>query len=175
MEKLDVKREIISWVKTIGAAIILTVLINTVFIVNAQVPTGSMKNTIMEGDRIVALRTSYWFGEPESGDVIVFRYPDDPTGDTLYVKRIIGVGGDEIYVLDGEVYRNGEVLEEEYIRETTENDWGPYEVPEGCYFTMGDNRNQSADSRFWDNTFVEKDAILGKVAFRYYKGFKWID
>lgn len=176
MGKQEVRREVISWIKTIVAAIILTILINTVLIVNAQVPTGSMKNTIMEGDRIVALRTSYWFGAPEHGDVIVFEYPDDPTGETLYVKRIIGVGGDEIYVEDGKVYRNGEVLEEDaYIRETTEGDWGPYEVPEGCFFTMGDNRNQSADSRYWDNTFVEESAILGKVAFRYYKGFKWID
>ncbi|WP_418400991.1 S26 family signal peptidase, partial [Anaerotignum lactatifermentans] len=56
-----------------------------------------------------------------------------------------------------------------------EGDFGPYHVPEGCYFMMGDNRNKSLDARFWENTYVEKDAILGKVVLRYYKGFKIID
>lgn len=169
-----VKKEVISWVKTILLAAVLAGLINSFLIVNAEVPTGSMENTIMAGDRILALRTSYWVGEPERGDVIVFRYPDDPTGETLYVKRIIGEGGDTVEIRDGTVFVNGEPLEEEYLHEDILGDFGPYFVPEGCYFTMGDNRNHSLDSRFWENQFVEKDDILGKVVLRYYKGFKWI-
>lgn len=169
-----VKKEVFSWVKTILLAAILAGAVNSFLIVNAEVPTGSMENTIMAGDRILALRTSYWFGEPERGDITVFRYPDDPTGNTLYVKRIIGEPGDTVQVEDGEIYVNGEALEEDYIAEITEGDFGPYTVPEGCYFMMGDNRNHSVDSRFWENKFVEKEEILGKVVLRYYKGFKWI-
>ena len=169
-----VKTEVLSWVKTILLALILAGAVNSFLIVNAEVPTGSMENTIMAGDRILALRTSYWFDEPQAGDVAIFRYPDDPTGDTLYVKRIIGEEGDVILVEDGEVYVNGEVLTEEYIAETTEGDFGPFVVPEDSYFMMGDNRNHSLDSRYWDDKFVHEDEILGKVVLRYYKGFKWI-
>lgn len=167
-----IKAEILSWVKTIIAAVVLAFLVTHVLIVNAKVPTGSMENTIMTGDRILALRTSYWFSSPERGDVAVFRYPDDPS--MLFVKRVIGVGGDEVEIKDGAVLLNGEVLEEPYIQEVTEGDFGPYEVPEGCYFMMGDNRNHSLDSRYWENQFVEEDEVLGKAIFRYYKGFKWL-
>lgn len=169
-----VKSEVISWVKTIVLAAVLAGLVNSFIIVNAQVPTGSMKNTIMEGDRILAMRTAYWFDPPQRGDVVIFRFPDDPTGKTLYVKRVIGVPGDTIEVRDGQVLINGQVQEEPYIREITRGEYGPYVVPEGCYFMMGDNRNSSLDSRFWENKFVEKDQILGKVVMRYYQGVKRI-
>lgn len=171
----SVKKEIFSWIKTILLAVVLAGLVNSFLIVNAQVPTGSMESTIMTKDRILAMRTAYWFTDPEAGDIAVFRYPDDPTGKTLYVKRIIGVGGDVILVSDGEVYVNGEKLDEPYINEITEGDFGPYEVPLGTYFMMGDNRNRSSDSRYWENQFVEQDEILGKVVLRYYKGFKWLN
>lgn len=169
-----VKTEVVSWIKTILLAAVLAGAVNSFLIVNAEVPTGSMENTIMAGDRILALRTSYWFDEPKAGDIAVFRYPDDPTGNTLYVKRIIGTEGDVVEVADGAVYVNGEMLTEDYIAETTLGDFGPYLVPEDSYFMMGDNRNHSLDSRFWENKFVPKDEILGKVVLRYYKGFKWI-
>ena len=169
------RKEILGWIETIAVAVLLAFLINHFLLVNVYVPTGSMENTIMAGDRILALRTSYWFSDPERGDVVVFEDPDDPTGKTLYVKRIIGVGGDTVEVKDGDVLVNGQVQDEPYIKEITEGDFGSYHVPEGCYFMMGDNRNDSLDARFWENTYVEKDAILGKVVLRYYKGFKIID
>ena len=168
------KKEVISWVKTIFLALVVAGAINSFLIVNAEVPTGSMENTIMTGDRILALRTSYWFDEPQAGDIAIFRYPDDPTGKILYVKRIIGEEGDVVQVKNGQVIVNGEVLSEDYIAEITMGDYGPYVVPEDSYFMMGDNRNDSLDSRFWDNKFVHEDEILGKVVLRYYKGFKWI-
>ena len=169
-----VKTEVISWIKTILLAAVLAGAVNSFLIVNAQVPTGSMENTIMAGDRILALRTSYWFEEPQAGDITVFRYPDDPSGNTLYVKRIIGAEGDVVEVRDGEVYVNGEQLAEDYIAEKTLGDFGPVTVPADSYFMMGDNRNHSLDSRFWEDKFVEEDEILGKVVLRYYKGFKLI-
>lgn len=168
------KEEVVSWIKTIVLAAILAGAVNSFLIVNAQVPTGSMENTIMTGDRILALRTAYWKDAPERGDVVVFRYPDDASGETLYVKRIIGEGGDQVQILDGRVYVNGEPLAEDYLAEEMIGDYGPYLVPAGCYFMMGDNRNHSLDSRFWENKYVEADEILGKVVLRYYKGFKWI-
>ncbi len=170
-----VKKEIFSWVKTILLAILLAFFVNHVLIVNATVPTGSMENTIMPGDRILALRTSYWFKSPERGDVAVFKYPDDPEQKIMYVKRVIGVGGDTVEVKDGDVFVNGVLQEEPYIKEVTEGDFGPYEVPEGCYFMMGDNRNRSLDARYWETKFVEEDAILGKAVLRYYKGIKLIE
>ena len=169
-----VKKEVISWIKTILLAVVLAGVVNTLLIVNAQVPTGSMETTIMTGDRILALRTSYWFDQPQRGEVVVFRYPDDPEQKTLYVKRIIGMGGDVVKVENGNVYVNGEALDEPYLEVVTQGTFGPFEVPEGSYFMMGDNRNDSWDSRFWDNKFVAKDKILGKVVFRYFKNFKWI-
>ena len=107
------KKEVISWVKTIILALVLAGAVNSFLIVNAEVPTGSMENTIMAGDRILAMRTSYWFDEPKAGDVAIFRYPDDPTGKTLYVKRIIGEEGDVVLVQDGVVTVNGEALTED--------------------------------------------------------------
>ena len=121
------RKEILGWIETIAVAVLLAFLINHFLLVNVYVPTGSMENTIMAGDRNLALRTSYWFSDPQRGDVVVFEAPDDP--DTLYVKRVIGVGGDTVEVQDGEVLVNGQVQDEPYIKEITEGDFGPYHVP----------------------------------------------
>jgi len=166
------KKEFLSWVKTIVLAVVIALFVDYVVIVNATVPTGSMKNTIMEGDRVIALRFSYLFDDPQRGDVVIFEYPDAPEGEKiLYVKRIIGLPGETVEVKDGGVYINGSdtPLEEDYIREKPIGEFGPYEVPEDSYFMMGDNRNDSQDSRYWVDKYVEKDEILGKVVFKYYK------
>ena len=165
----NTKKEAISWIKTIVLAVFIAFILNKVVILNTTVPTGSMENTIMSGDRVIASRLSYTFSEPDRGDVVIFKYPDDES--VYYVKRIIGLPGDTVEVKNGGVYLNGseEPLEEKYTREITMGEFGPYEVPEGHYFMMGDNRNNSLDSRFWDNKYVEEDKILGKVIFRYYK------
>ena len=98
------KQEVVSWVKTIVLAIAIALFISFVVIVNATVPTGSMENTIMAGDRVIALRLSYMFGSPERGDVAIFKYPDAPEGETiLYVKRVIGLPGETVEIKDGEV------------------------------------------------------------------------
>lgn len=163
------KKELISWVATIGTAIVLVYLLTTFVIVNAKIPTGSMKNTIMPNDRLIAFRMAYTFNEPERGDIIVFKYPDDE--EVLYVKRIIGLPGETVNIIDGKVYIDDseKPLEDEYVTvEEMQGSWGPYLVPEGSYFVLGDNRNDSKDSRFWVNTYVNKDQILGKAIFKYY-------
>lgn len=167
-------KEVWSWVKTIALALVLAFIINSFIIVNATVPTGSMENTIMPNDRIIALRLTYYFEKPERGDIVVFKYPDDES--VLYVKRVIGLPGETVVIRDGRVYIDGSEtpLDDEYVKETPLGDFGPYEVPEGHYFMMGDNRNESKDSRYWDNTYVAENKILGKVYLKYFPGVKML-
>lgn len=164
-------REIFSWISSILVAFILSFFILKFCIVNARVPSPSMVNTINVNDRFIANRLSYLFSEPERFDIVVFKYPDDE--EILYVKRIIGLPGETVEIIDGKVYINGstEPLRDDFIPEPMAEDrgnFGPYEVPEGHYFMLGDNRNHSEDSRYWQNKFVEKDKILGKAIFKYY-------
>ena len=168
--KQKVKSEVVSWVKTFVIAVVIAIAVNAFVIVNAKVPSGSMERTIMTNDRIIAFRLSYKFTQPERGDIVVFKYPDDR--DVLYVKRIIGLPGETVEMVDGIVYINGSKLDEDYLKEDAYGTYGPYTVPEGKYFMMGDNRNLSWDSRFWENTFVPLEDILGKGVFRYYPKFK---
>ena len=137
-------------------------------IANSRIPTGSMENTIMSHSRVIGSRLSYIKDDPERGDIVIFRYPDNEK--VYYVKRVIGLPGETVEVKDGKVYINGSdtPLDEPYLPEPMEGSYGPYEVPEGCYFMMGDNRNNSLDARFWDNKFVAKNKIVAKVLFCYY-------
>ncbi len=169
MTKEEVMKEFIDWIIVIVIAVIISFVINTFIIVNAKVPTASMENTIMAGDCIIGSRLYYLRHEPERGDIVVFEYPDDPS--TLYVKRVIGLPGDHIEIYGGKVYVNGSELYEPYLNTTTDGEWGPYDVPEDCYFMLGDNRNASADSRYWQNTYVTKEGLVGKAVFKYWKGF----
>ena len=169
-EKTSVAKEIFDWILVIILAIVISFAINTLVIVNATVPTSSMESTIMAGDRVIGSRLYYLRNEPQRGDIIMFDYPDDP--DILYIKRIIGVPGDHIEIHDGTVFLNGEALSEPYLTTSTDGIWGPYDVPEGHYFMLGDNRNDSADSRYWKNTYLSREGIVGKAVFKYWEGFE---
>jgi len=168
----DKKKEILDWLKVILAAIAISFILNNFVIVNAQVPTGSMENTVMTKDRVFAFRLSYLFENPQRGDIVVFPLPDDESQN--YLKRIIGLPGDTVEIKDGKVYINNseEPLQEDYLKEKPTGDYGPYEVPEDSYFMLGDNRNISLDSRYWEHTFVKKNKIMGKVVLRYYPSIK---
>ena len=163
-------REMVSWALVIAVSVGAALFLNRFVIVNARVTSGSMENTIMTGDRVLGLRFSYWFSDPQRGDIVIFRYPDDETQN--YIKRVIGIPGDVIEIVDGRVYVNGQVLSEPYLREEPYGSFGPYQVPEGHYFMLGDNRNNSKDSRVWNNKFVAKDKILGKAYWIYYPSLK---
>ncbi|MGN0507001.1 MAG: signal peptidase I [Lachnospiraceae bacterium] len=164
-------REIAGWILTIAIAVIAAKLINEKVIIKAEVPTGSMENTIKTGDCVLGFQLAYTFSEPKRGDIIIFPWPDNP--EVTYVKRIIGLPGETVEIKDGAVYINGNVLHEDYLKEEMRGEYGPYEVPEGCYFMMGDNRNPSADSRKWKNTFLKREDIIAKVLFRYSPDFTW--
>ena len=176
-EPFDLKAEILSWVQIIVCAVAIALCMNSFIIANSRVPSASMETTIMTGDRVIGSRLTYkLFDDPERGDIIIFRWPDNEK--ILFVKRIIGVPGDTVEIRDGQVYLNGSdtPLEEPYIREPMEPEPGTmqFTVPEGAYFCMGDNRNESMDARYWHNTFVYRDKIIAKVCFRYWPGFKTI-
>ena len=185
-EPFNLKKEIISWVQIIVAAVVIAWVLNTFIIANSYVPTGSMIPIIQSGSRVIGSRLSYLFGDPERGDVVIFRYPDDPEQKTFYVKRVIGLPGETVTLKEGKVYINDSEtpLEEPYLAEpihptemynNEDVNNAVYQVPEGCYFMMGDNRNHSLDARFWVNTYVPKDKIIAKVLFSYFPKLKLIE
>jgi len=169
MKAERVKKEILGWVKTVVIAFVCALIINNTLIASALVISSSMENTIMTDSRVMGLRVAYVFSEPKRFDIILFQPPDDETS-IPYVKRIIGLSNEKVEIIDGKVYINDSdvPLDDSFIKEEAYGDYGPYYVPEGCYFVMGDNRNGSSDSRAWVNKFVAKDKILGKIYFEYF-------
>lgn len=164
--------EIISWVIVIAIAGTLALILNLVFVMKAEVISGSMLDTLQIGDIYVGNRLA----EPDRGDIFFFEYPDDRT--QVFVKRIIGLPGETLEIKEGKVYINDaeEPLEEPYLREKPRKlDYGPIQIPEGCYFMMGDNRNHSNDSRYWQNTFVTEDELLAEAWFRMWPPLKFVE
>jgi len=171
---VSIGREILSWVEIILIAAAIAFFLNTFLIANSRVPSASMENTIMTGDRVMGSRLTYkFFGDPKRGDIIIFKWPDNEK--ILFVKRIIGLPGDTVDIKNGKVYLNGsaDALDEPYLKEPMipEKEM-TFTVPENAYFCMGDNRNNSADARRWKNTYVYRDKIIARVDFRYFPGFK---
>lgn len=162
--------EILSYVKIVLVAIAIAFVFTQFIIVNAQVPSGSMRNTIVEDDRLIGFRLAYTFDAPQRGDIIIFKFPDDEKQN--YVKRVIGLPGDVVQIIHGQVFVNGELLDEPYLAEKMNDNEveETYIVPSDHYFVLGDNRNSSLDSRYWKNTYVARNKILAKVIFRYYSG-----
>lgn len=174
-------KEILSWVKLVAFTIAFALFFNFFIIVNAVIPSGSMEQTIMTGDRIVAFRLSYVFNEPQRNHIVIFPYPDSPRQE-LFVKRIVGMPGETITIRGGIVYVNSQYGSEVHLYEpfinpvdTPWGDFGPVTIPEGAFFVMGDNRNNSLDSRAWINTFVMEEDILGRAIFRYYPNISLLD
>ena len=170
-KKKAIFKEVMSYVVTFGVALIVGLLINHYVLASIHVPTGSMEPTIHVGDRLFGYRLAYNNSDPERGDIVVFAWPDDET--QTYIKRIIGLPGEIINIVDGKVYVTGadgveQLLDEPYLTETPYGSFGPYEVPEDCYFMMGDNRNSSADSRAWKNPYVSRDKIQSKAICVYF-------
>ena len=161
-------KEVRSYIVMIAAVFAVVLFVNNFLLINARIPSSSMEETIMMNDRIFGIRLAYKSDDPKRFDIVIFRYPDDPS--TLFIKRIIGLPGETVEIRSGKVYIDGsaEPLDDSFCKEEPLGDFGPFEVPEGCYFMMGDNRNNSNDSRFWHNKYVEEDAILGKAVLRYW-------
>ena len=178
------------YAEAIFIAILLALVIRTLIIQAFTIPSGSMMDSLLVGDYILVNKFLYGpevpltehrmpgFREPARGDIIVFKYPQDEKRD--FIKRIVGTPGDTVQVRGDQVYVNGKPLVEPYVRKV-EGPLGdraqpaycgyaygcePTVVPAGSYFVMGDNRNNSQDSRYWG--FVRKDKIKGKAFLIYW-------
>ena len=157
-------------VDSIIVAFVIAIFIRTFFLGVYTIPSGSMLETLQIGDFILVNKLSYKFSKPQHDDIVVFEYPLNPRLD--YIKRVIGVPGDVIEIKDKVVYRNGEKLEPDYVQFMREyslkiaDNVPKFTVPEGFYFMMGVNRDNSEDSRFWG--YVSEDAIVGKAFIIYW-------
>ncbi len=149
-------------------ALVLCIFLTQVVLVCAQVPSQSMADTIDAGDRLLGLRLAYVGSAPQRYDLIIFKFPDNEA--LLYVKRVIGLPGEEVEIREGLVYVNGEPqpLDSGFVKGEPAGNFGPYTVPGNMYFVLGDNRAESWDSRYWANTFVDKMKIVGRVVYRLY-------
>lgn len=167
------------WREYLETAVIalIAAIVLRIFVVSAyRVSSSSMEGSLYEGDYIFVNKMAYDFGnEPQIGDIIVFRYPNNPKKE--YIKRITAVGGDFVQIADKIVYVNDEVaaipVHSQHIDKriipgdlSFRDNFGPYQVPPEEFFVLGDNRDDSRDSRFWGS--VPRENIVGKTIFVYW-------
>jgi signal peptidase I len=184
-------------IEAILVAIVLALFIRTFVIQAFKIPSGSMKQTLLVGDHILVNKFIYGvkipflqttiipITNPKRGDIVVFKFPEDPSKD--FIKRVIGVAGDKVEIRDKKVYVNNKLLNHDHGIHTDSYDlpasvqprdnFGPVIVPPHKLFVMGDNRDQSYDSRFWG--FVDLKAVKGKALMIYWSwdkdnfGVRW--
>lgn len=182
------------YIEAILIALLLALFIRTFVVQAFKIPSGSMLNTLLIGDHILVNKFIYGIKnpingqtlipitDPERGDIVVFKYPKNPSQD--YIKRVIGIEGDTVTIKDKKVYVNGVPQDEDYVILGEEmlpanvqprDNMGPVTVPPNSLFVMGDNRDNSYDSRFW--RYVDLQAVKGKAFILYWsvdkKRFKW--
>lgn len=193
--RVALKDKIKSWVKDLIIAFIIAMIIRALFIQAFRIPSESMVPTLLVGDHILVEKVTYRFREPSRGDVVVFKFPLDveekkgfltylkglvgfSDGRKDYIKRVIGLPGDSVEIRNKVVYINGKPIKEPYVVHLDPNTipssfsprdfLGPIKVPKDSYFVMGDNRDNSYDSRFWG--FVPRKDIVGRAFIIY---FSW--
>ncbi|UCG77963.1 MAG: signal peptidase I [Nitrospirota bacterium] len=182
-KKQKVKKKIWEYTEAIITALVLALIIRAYVVQAFKIPSGSMIPTLVVGDHILVNKFIYGtkipftdkkilaFKEPKKGDIIVFKYPENPKRD--FIKRVIATEGDFIEGKNKVIYVNGDPIEEEYTQHTDSSirfdrrdSFGPIKVPDDKIFVMGDNRDQSYDSRYWG--FVEEKDVLGKAFILYW-------
>jgi signal peptidase I len=169
-------------VEAVLIAVLLALFIRTFVVQAFKIPSGSMKDTLLIGDHILVNKFAYGIDipflgiplvdgkTPERGDIIVFKYPGNPDKD--YIKRVVAVGGDVVAVRDKQLFINQQPMREDYIIHTdasvqpVRDDFGPVQVPDNKLFVMGDNRDNSSDSRFWG--FLDLEEVRGKAFLIYW-------
>lgn len=153
------------WVVPIAIALIIVIFLNKFVFILVTVPTGSMEDTIMPGDRLY-VNELFDINDAKRGDILVFK--SDELDEKRLVKRLIGLPGEKVEVKkDGSVYINGEKLDEPYATEA-EYEERIFDIPENSYLFFGDNRPISYDARYWENPFIDEGKIIGKVLFRFF-------
>lgn len=160
-------RTLVDILETLALALILFYAINLTT-ARIRVDGQSMEPTLTSGQLVVVNRLAYRLGEPAIGDIVVFYFPRDP--DQEYIKRLIGLPGDQVVIENGTVYVNGEALDEPYLA-IHPSYTGTWTVPSGQVFVLGDNRNNSSDSHRWGT--VPLDYIVGKALLIYWPPTDW--
>lgn len=169
---VNVKKEILSWILTLGAAVIIALVIRTFLFEPVRVDGHSMDDTLANGEIMFVTKPEYLAGDPQHGDVVICHYPD--RGNTNFVKRVIGVPGDTLMFVDNVLLRNGEVVDEPYLTPSrNQNGFSmlPITLGENEYFVCGDNRDNSHDCRNLTNGIPEaitRDMIVGHVRYVVY-------
>lgn len=154
-------KKVLLTIKDILICIIIAFLINKFIFMFAYVPTGSMKPTIMEKDRIIIDKISLHFNTIERGDIIVFEGQENLNGEKLLVKRVVGLPGETVEIREGRVFINNEELLESYVYYPDETSLEPIYIENDEYFVLGDNRSNSFDARFWEKKTINKENIVG--------------
>jgi signal peptidase I len=168
--------ELLAWFKTLVSAAVYATLIVTFGFQVARVEGQSMAPTLEDQDRLIVNKLAYRLHDPRVGDIVMLLYPEDP--DKSFVKRVVAEPGDTLRSENGRVYRNDVPLPDDFIPEefrSPYDTWGPRIIEQGYYFVMGDNRNNSSDSRSWN--LVPKKYIIGKVQLRWWPigTARWFD
>ena len=159
------------WVESLCIAFILAMIIRTFVVQAFKIPTGSMRPTLIEGDRILVNKFIYWFREPQRGEVVVFKYPEDPK--LAFIKRFIAAENEDAAIENGRIIVNGQTVEEQEIASRFYYNRGPFarvdqttQVPPESFFVLGDNSANSRDSRYWG--FVPRKNLIGKAMVIYW-------
>mgnify|MGYP001035283346 FL=1 len=160
-------RSLVDIIETLLLALVLFLAINLVT-ARIRVDGQSMEPTLATGQLVVVNKLAYRLGDPATGDIVVFFFPRDPEQE--YIKRLIGLPGDEVKIEDGAVYVNGQALDEPYLA-IHPNYTGSWVVPSGQVFVLGDNRNNSSDSHRWGT--VPLEYIVGKAVLVYWPPTEW--
>ncbi|MDA8228852.1 MAG: signal peptidase I [Desulfitobacterium hafniense] len=159
-------KSILEWAGLLVFALILSMVVRTFLLDTRIVPTGSMLPTIKLQDRLIVDKLAFKFNGIKRGDIVVFHAPPASGEKEDLVKRVIGLPGEKLEIKDGKVLINGVGLNEPYILEKPDYQYGPINVPEDSYFVLGDNRRRSNDSHMWG--FLPKQNITGRVWVRYW-------
>lgn len=144
-----------------AAAVLCAALASRFLVTAAYIPSGSMEPALPSGTVVLGVRTAYTSGLPARGDIVLFERPDIAEG--FLIKRVVALPGQCFEMRAGRVYLDGELLDEPYVREFSKEDYPPVLVPPGCCIVLGDNRNASRDSRFWQDPFVRQEQLMARA------------
>ena len=168
-EKKSIGREIFEWIMVFVVAGAMAFVVRTFIFEPVRVDGASMMYTLEDGEFMIATKYDYWLGDPERFDIVICNYPN--TNDGMYrVKRVIGMPDETIELRAGELYVDGKHVEQSFEMTPNRTNFGPYTVPPGHYFVVGDNRNNSKDSRDPDIGQVDRREVLGKVLLLFLPG-----
>jgi signal peptidase I len=159
-EKKSITREIVEWVITLGLAVGLALCVHVWVGELVTIDGPSMQPNLWKDEKVLVGKVEYYFKKPKRGDIVLVHFPDSNLN---FIKRVIATGGETLAIHDGSVYLNGEKLDEPYIPEAIRDDMAEITVPEGTIFVMGDNRNNSHDSRSFDVGAIPMKQVIGRA------------